>query len=65
MEINKQIKHLRLARGWSQVKLASMLNITQQSIQAIESGKAVPSFNTLENMAKVFGTKHEYFKECG
>jgi ribosome-binding protein aMBF1 (putative translation factor) len=67
MKINEKIRELRVTRKWSQAKLGQFFTppVTAQVIQRIESGKFKPSFDTLEELAKIFGTKHEYFKECG
>jgi Predicted transcriptional regulators len=45
------LKPLRISRGLTQVKLGEMVGITQQSIQAIETGKSKPSFDTLIELA--------------
>jgi putative transcriptional regulator len=43
LELTKNIKHLRLAAGWSQDDLAKRVGVTRQTITAIETNKQIPS----------------------
>jgi len=67
MKINEKIKELRLSRGWSQTMLGEKFTppITHQAISQIESGKFSPSFETLEELAKIFALENKYLQECG
>lgn len=46
---------LREARGWTKVDLADRLEISRQSIHAIESGKYDPSLPLALAIGKLFG----------
>jgi len=66
MKINEKIKTLRKARGLTQAQLGELLTppISQQAIQQIESGATTPSFETVENIAKIFGLTIK-IQDCG
>ena len=49
------VAELREARGWTKVELADRLNISRQSIHAIESGKYDPSLPLALAIGKLFG----------
>jgi putative transcriptional regulator len=46
---------LREVRGWTKVELADRLDISRQSIHAIESGKYDPSLPLALAIGKLFG----------
>lgn len=48
------IKELRQARGWTQVALGARVGLTQASVSAHETGKALPDVDTLRRYAAVF-----------
>lgn len=52
--ISRAIKRLRNNAGLTQVELAERIGISQGSLSAYESGKDIPSVNTLIRMADVF-----------
>lgn len=52
--ISRAIKRLRNNAGYTQVELAERIGISQGSLSAYESGKDIPSVNTLIRMADVF-----------
>jgi transcriptional regulator with XRE-family HTH domain len=52
MNIGKVIKSLRQEKGFTQMKLAKMCNITQTSLSQIESGSSRPSPQTLQSICK-------------
>jgi putative transcriptional regulator len=41
--MNNYIRALRAERGWSQAELAEMLQVSRQSVNAIETGRYDPS----------------------
>ncbi|RZJ84353.1 MAG: transcriptional regulator, partial [Massilia sp.] len=41
--MNNHIRALRAERGWSQAALADMLDVSRQSVNAIETGRYDPS----------------------
>jgi HTH-type transcriptional repressor of puuD len=47
-DVGKKINQLRLAKGFSQRKLARMAGLTNTSISAIERNKVSPAVNTLK-----------------
>ncbi|HUK01509.1 MAG TPA: helix-turn-helix transcriptional regulator [Steroidobacteraceae bacterium] len=53
------VAELREARGWTKVELADRLNISRQSIHAIESGKYDPSLPLALAIGRLFGKSVE------
>ena len=52
--MNNRLKVLRAERNWSQAELAQRLDVSRQSINAIETGKYDPSLPLAFRIAKVF-----------
>ncbi len=48
-----QLKESRRKRGWSQAELGRRAGLPQMHISGIESGKIVPRFDTLLDLARV------------
>jgi putative transcriptional regulator len=48
------IRELRAARGWSQVHLAELLDVSRQTVIAIETGRYDPSLPLAFALAKLF-----------
>lgn len=55
-DIGKKINQLRLAKGYSQRKLAKLAGLTNTSISAIERNKVSPAVNTLKAILLVLGS---------
>ena len=53
-------KKIRIKRNITQVDLAKELNVKQETISAYESGKALPSCESLIKMAKYLNTSCDY-----
>jgi putative transcriptional regulator len=53
--VNNRLKVLRAERGWSQADLAEKLEVSRQSVNAIETGKYDPSLPLAFKIARVFG----------
>jgi Predicted transcriptional regulators len=53
--MQNRLKALRAERGWSQADLALQLQVSRQSVIAIESGKFDPSLPLAFRIARVFG----------
>ena len=53
------IKQLRAERGWSQATLAEKLDVSRQSINAIETGRYDPSLPLAFRIARLFGVPIE------
>ena len=54
-----RLKVLRAERGWSQQDLAERLEVSRQSVNAIETGKYDPSLPLAFRIAELFGLKIE------
>jgi transcriptional regulator with XRE-family HTH domain len=54
-KIRRRIKELRLKKGLSQGKIAKALNVHPTYISQIERGGRMPTFKTVERIAKALG----------
>jgi putative transcriptional regulator len=53
--VNNRLKVLRAERDWSQGDLAERLQVSRQSVNAIETGKYDPSLPLAFRIAELFG----------
>jgi len=53
--MRNRLKVLRAERNWSQAELADKLDVSRQSVNAIETGKYDPSLPLAFKIATVFG----------
>jgi putative transcriptional regulator len=53
--MRNRLKVLRAERNWSQADLAERLDVSRQSVNAIETGKYDPSLPLAFRIAAVFG----------
>jgi putative transcriptional regulator len=53
--VKNRLKVLRAERDWSQADLAIRLDVSRQSVNAIETGKYDPSLPLAFRIAKLFG----------
>ncbi|HUH76935.1 MAG TPA: helix-turn-helix transcriptional regulator [Devosia sp.] len=53
--MKNRLKDLRGERGWSQQELGDRLDISRQSINAIENGRFDPSLPLAFKIAELFG----------
>jgi putative transcriptional regulator len=53
--MNNIIRQLRADNGWSQAHLADLLDVSRQTINAIETGKYDPSLPLAFRIARLFG----------
>lgn len=53
--MENRLKVLRAERNWSQSDLAERLEVSRQSVNAIETGKYDPSLPLAFRIAKLFG----------
>ena len=53
--MRNRLKVLRAERNWSQADLADRLEVSRQSVNAIETGKYDPSLPLAFRIARVFG----------
>lgn len=52
--MHNRLRELRAERGWSQAELAERLEVSRQSVNAIETGKYDPSLPLAFRIARVF-----------
>jgi putative transcriptional regulator len=57
--MTNRLKALRAERGWSQSDLAERLEVSRQSVNAIETGKYDPSLPLAFRIAELFGLSIE------
>jgi putative transcriptional regulator len=55
--MKNRLRVLRAERGWSQGELATILGVSRQTINAVETDKYDPSLPLAMRMAKVFGVQ--------
>ena len=53
--MKNRLKVLRAERDWSQSDLAERLEVSRQSVNAIETGKYDPSLSLAYKIVRVFG----------
>lgn len=52
--MKNRLKELRAERNWSQTELASQLDVSRQTINAIENGRYDPSLPLAFQIARIF-----------
>ena len=57
--MENSLKALRADRGWSQAALGAQLDISRQSVNAIETGRYDPSLPLAFKIARLFDLKIE------
>jgi putative transcriptional regulator len=57
--MKNRLKVLRAERDWTQAKLASELQVSRQTVNAIEKGKFDPSLPLAFRAARLFGLSIE------
>ena len=57
--MNNRLKVMRAERNWSQQDLAERLEVSRQSVNAIETGRYDPSLPLAFRIADVFGLSIE------
>ena len=63
--MKNRLKALRADRGWSQAFLADRLEVSRQSVNAIETGKYDPSLPLAFRIARLFDARIEEIFEDG
>jgi putative transcriptional regulator len=53
--MESRVRELRERRGWSQGELAEQLDVSRQTVNAIETGKYDPSLPLAFRIARLFG----------
>jgi putative transcriptional regulator len=57
--MKNRLRILRAERNWSQAELAERLEVSRQSVNAIETGKFDPSLPLAFKLARLFATTIE------
>lgn len=57
--MNNHVRELRGEQGWSQADLGERLDVSRQTINAIETGKYDPSLPLAFKIARLFGSRIE------
>lgn len=57
--MKNRLRVLRAEHGWSQADLAQRLEVSRQSVNAIETGKFDPSLPLAFKLARLFETQIE------
>ena len=63
--MKNQLRALRAERGWSQAALAERLEVSRQTVNAIETGRYDPSLPLAFRLARVFGQPIEAIFDDG
>jgi len=63
--VKNRLRVLRAEREWSQAELARHLEVSRQTVNAIETGKYDPSLPLAFRMARLFGQPIEAIFEDG
>ena len=61
--MKNRLRVLRAERDWSQADLAQRLEVSRQSVNAIETGKFDPSLPLAFKLARLFGMSIEQIFE--
>ena len=65
MQMKNILRTLRSEKGWSQAHLADQLDVSRQSVNAIETGKYDPSLPLAFAIARLFGRSIEEIFDDG
>lgn len=57
--MKNRLRELRAEHGWSQQKLADQLEVSRQTVNALETGKYDPSLPLAFRIGRLFGLKIE------
>ena len=57
--MNNRLRELREQMGWSQAALAEQLEVSRQTVNALETGKYDPSLPLAFRIARLFGQSIE------
>lgn len=59
-EFSERLWNLRMAKGWSQKKLAEKIGITQQAYHKYEIQESIPGAERIKALADAFGVTVDY-----
>lgn len=57
--MKNRLRELRAKKGWSQAELADRLEVSRQSVNALETGKYDPSLPLAFRLGRLFGMRIE------
>jgi putative transcriptional regulator len=57
--MKNRVRELRVAKNWSQAELADRLEVSRQTVNAIETGRYDPSLPLAFKVARLFRVKIE------
>jgi putative transcriptional regulator len=57
--VKNRLRELRAARSWSQAELATRLEVSRQTVNAIETERYDPSLPLAFSIARLFGCRIE------
>lgn len=60
-KIGKQLKELRLSRGWRQAEVADRVNLSRPAISNIEAGRRALTLETLKRFCEIYSIDISYF----
>ncbi|SMB94119.1 helix-turn-helix transcriptional regulator [Deinococcus hopiensis] len=63
--MNNRVRVLRTERGWTQAELAEQLDVSRQTVNALETGKYDPSLPLAFRIARLFGQHIEAIFDDG
>ena len=63
--MKSRLRVLRAERNWSQAELAERLNVSRQTINALETERYEPSLGLAFRIAKLFGLRIEEIFQPG
>ncbi|BDW98733.1 helix-turn-helix transcriptional regulator [Maricaulis maris] len=63
--MKNRLKELRADKGWSQQALADHLDVSRQTVNALETGKYDPSLPLAFRLARLFGEPIESIFDDG
>lgn len=61
-KIGKQLKELRLSRGWRQVEVAEKVGLSRSAISNIEAGKRALTLSTLKRFCEIYHIDVSFFE---
>ncbi len=61
-KIGKQLKELRLSRGWKQIEVADKVGLSRSAISNIEAGKRALTLSTLKRFCEIYQIDVSYFQ---
>jgi len=60
-KIGKQLKELRLSRGWRQSEVADRVGLSRPAVSNIEAGKRALTLTTLQKFCELYKIDISYF----